>query len=609
MIGETLNKHYKIISLLGEGGIGEVYLAENRRSGPPVAIKVLARQWVSNLELLARFKREATMLFKLNHPNIIKLIDEFEENNQYFIVMEYISGGSLRDLIKRKKIPIELVRQIALGLCDALIRSHQLNIIHRDIKPENVLLDEHYTPKLADFGVALFDEGARMTRSGTKLGTPYYMSPEAWEGQPLDAQADIWSLGVVIFEMLTGKVPFDGDTPLVVLNKVNNTPLPDIKKLRKDVPTGLENIIKRMLTRDKSKRYKSMREVAADLERGETSTDYQIQATRIIEPSRPTNIIKYLKVVGVILLGLSIFLFGRNYFVQAFNTATPVATQKLPKTLTPEVIVQESTSTAEVIASQESTQTLAPPAVTATLNSTSASNLVSEKDGMVLVFVAEGEFAMGSFNDYPDEGPIHLVNLSDYWIDQTEVTNGMYAKCVADKKCEPPELSSSFSHESYFNNAEFENYPVIHVSWDDATAYCTWAGRRLPTESEWEKAARGTDERLYPWGDAAPNLNLLNYKSNVGDTTPVGSYPAGISVYGAFDMAGNVREWVNDWYNATYYQVAPESNPPGPGSGNYKVLRGGSWDNYFFGVRVAFRDRVEPSSTSYSIGFRCAVSP
>ncbi|MBI3165822.1 MAG: formylglycine-generating enzyme family protein, partial [Chloroflexi bacterium] len=161
--------------------------------------------------------------------------------------------------------------------------------------------------------------------------------------------------------------------------------------------------------------------------------------------------------------------------------------------------------------------------------------MISEKDGMVLVYVPEGEFTMGS-NDSPDEQPVHQVDLVAFWMDQTEVTNAMYAKCAADGACEPPLSTRSYTRENYYGNSDFSDYPVLHVDWNMAKAYCSWAGRRLPTEAEWEKAARGTDGRTYPWGEAI-SCDKANYydgsKYCIGDTTQAGSYPDGASIYGA----------------------------------------------------------------------------
>lgn len=230
------------------------------------------------------------------------------------------------------------------------------------------------------------------------------------------------------------------------------------------------------------------------------------------------------------------------------------------------------------------------------------------KDGMTLLYVPAGEFKMGSKTGHSDYRWVHQVYLDEYWIDETEVTNGMYANCVADGACLGPTNTNSFTRSSYYDNSEFENYPALFMDWSMAKAYCEWAGRRLPTEAEWEKAARGTDGRTYPWGEAAPSASLLNFRKNERDTTEVGAYPAGRSVYGAYDMSGNVWEWVNDWYDAIYYQASPLENPQGPTSGEYRVLRGGSWSsNYDEFVSSTFRNWVAPKVATINFGFRCAL--
>jgi serine/threonine protein kinase len=267
MIGQKLKDRYEVTTRLGKGAMGTVYRAVDTQRGRQVAVKVISSELAVDPAMLERFKREGEALRQLRHVNIVGFIDAFQQGELSIIVMEHVSGGSLYDLIKKGRLPIENAVQIALDLCDALIRAHRLKIIHRDIKPENILIDEDGTPKLADFGVARLSEGTRMTHSGVQVGTPYYMSPEAWEGRSLDAQADIWSLGVVLFEILTGQVPFGGDTPLAVMSRINTMPPPDLKRLRSDVPGGLAKITSRMLTRNKKRRYQTMREVAVDLER------------------------------------------------------------------------------------------------------------------------------------------------------------------------------------------------------------------------------------------------------------------------------------------------------------------------------------------------------
>ena len=173
---------------------------------------------------------------------------------------------------------------------------------------------------------------------------------------------------------------------------------------------------------------------------------------------------------------------------------------------------------------------------------------------------------------------------------------------VSDAECTPP------MHSPRYGAAGYASHPVMGVTWFQAQEYCAWAGRRLPTEAEWERAARGTDGRLYPWGEAAPVSNLLNFNHHVDDTTEVGQHPAGASPYGALDMAGNVWEWVADWYDSDYYATSPVEYPPGPASGNIRVLRGGAWGAEARAVRAANRFWAFPGRNDLD-GFRCARSP
>ena len=234
------------------------------------------------------------------------------------------------------------------------------------------------------------------------------------------------------------------------------------------------------------------------------------------------------------------------------------------------------------------------------------------ENGETLVYVPAGEFTMGSENGDSNEKPVHTVYLDAFWIDQTEVTNKQYQACVDAGTCEPPSSKSSDTHPSYYENPEFDNYPVVYVNWYKASRYCeVWAGGDLPTEAQWEKAARGTDERAYPWGETI-DCDKANYQSScVGDTSPVRNYESGKSPYNVYDMAGNVWEWVNDYYQSDYYAAlgSSASNPLGPESGyQYRVLRGGSWFSYDYDVRSAYRNWIVPSFTNNFVGFRCARS-
>lgn len=245
-------------------------------------------------------------------------------------------------------------------------------------------------------------------------------------------------------------------------------------------------------------------------------------------------------------------------------------------------------------------------------------------------FVFAGEFTMGSpeGEGSDDEHPPHTVYLDAFHIDPYEVTNEQFVEFVAatDYRTAAEETGWGWvwrdeglkevkgadwrhPHGPDSSIEDKMDYPVVQLSWNDAVAYCQWVGKRLPTEAEWEKAARGIDGRKYPWGNEAPDKTKLNYDWNVGDMTEVGSYANGAIFYSAYDMAGNVWEWVADWYDADYYSKAPEQNPQGPDSGEERVQRGGGWGDDAYYVRTTARGRRPPDFACNVVGVRCAASP
>ena len=230
------------------------------------------------------------------------------------------------------------------------------------------------------------------------------------------------------------------------------------------------------------------------------------------------------------------------------------------------------------------------------------SDCKSKTDSADMVRIPAGSFEMGSNDGGDDEKPVHTVQISSFYMDKYEVTNGEYKKCVDAGSCRAPSASKSYTRSSYYGDSTYDNYPVINVSWDDAKKYCQWKGKRLPTEAEWEYAARGgLSGARYPNGD---NISQSEANYSGSDTVKVGSYsPNG---YGLYDMAGNVWEWTNDWYEDNYYKSSPPRDPQGPSNGEYRVVRGGSWGSNTITIRVSFRGRFSAALWNDDYGFRCA---
>ncbi len=299
----------------------------------------------------------------------------------------------------------------------------------------------------------------------------------------------------------------------------------------------------------------------------------------------------------------------------------------------------------EAASSRLSTPTITQPYILSANESKKldlGSTRISPVDGMTQVFIAGGEFKMGSQIGLTDEQPQHKVILDSFWLDKTEITNALYNKCVLAGKCRPPKTQNSYEDQNtpfdYFENSTLINHPVVLVSWNDAKNYCTWAGKRLPTEAEWEKAAiwdpTSNEQRTYPWGnnfdckngnyddeielDASMMSNTTKNCDGYSRSSPVGSFPQGASAYGALDMGGNVWEWVNDAFIEIdpfnnkglkkYYEISPLHNPPGvdPAISEYRILRGGSWNMIFGFGRGAYRLWFGLDDAYDGVGFRCA---
>ena len=600
---------YELHEQLGKGSFGTVYRATDISLGRQVALKILHPQMAADAEFIERFRKEARLAAALESPYILTIYEVGEEGGRYFISMRYYPNGSLADLLKGGSLSLNQAVTILTQISEGLQKLHAKGWVHRDLKPSNILFDADGRAVVADFGLARALTSAGSSSSGT-AGTPHYKAPELWRGKPPASPAtDVYALGCILGEMLTGKTLFTGDTPDEVMTKhVLEGPEFGTTWPPSDVSPELQDFILRCLRMQISERpvdaASFSRELleAADPKKGDrksppkslpSETDLRIET---LHTSRETPKITT----------------EGQYESISYNPDTDTGAAKSPSRNSHSfsrtmffLFIAAVIATGIYFRDDLIELSNLPRCNQAGLSRT------SRVDGMEMVCVPQGEFVRGSdlaedtLADN-DELPQKAIEMDAYWIDQTEVTNAMYKACVTAGACSRPVETGSQTRNTYYGNPQYSEYPVIHVNWYQANNYCTWAGRRLPTEAEWEKAARGQKGFIYPWGNNPPNKSLLNFDNLSGDTEAVGSYPGGESPYQALDMAGNVWEWVADIYYIDYYADGPDQKPQGPQIGEFRVFRGGSWNSAMFDVRAANRYRLSPNYSDKILGFRCA---
>jgi formylglycine-generating enzyme required for sulfatase activity/tRNA A-37 threonylcarbamoyl transferase component Bud32 len=624
LIGQHVGR-YHILELLGEGGMATVYKAHDPRLDREVAIKVIRRDAfpLEDMEmLLKRFEREAKALGKLSHPNIVGVIDYGEHEGSPYLVMVYVPGGTLKDRLG-SPMPWQDAIRLLIPIARALEYVHERNIINRDVKPANVLMTEDGQPMLSDFGLAkLFEkdkESTNITGSGAGIGTPDYMAPEQWTGEST-ALSDLYSLGVVLYEMITGHRPYTADTPAGVLLKQATESLPLPKTYIPHLPQNVESVLLKALAKDPNDRYSNVKAFVADLENlqagrvvdATNTTPEQLRAQMTGKMPRPASFhapapAPAKKAWPVLLAGCAVlaligaaggfWLLSGNSGLFAAPSATLTVTQ--PATVAPSQTVIPFTETS--LPPALPTETLVP-----TL--TPFPNEIVDSKNVPMRLIPGGEFLMGSDTADADARPANKVTLAAFYIDKFEVTNERYDACAYARECRRPLQSGSATRISYYGNPVFANYPVIYVDWKMAKAYCEWRGARLPTEAEWEMAARGTDGRSYPWGEEV-DCSLANASGCVGDTTPVDQYTKGQSIYGVFDMAGNVLEWTSSLFKF-YPYVASDGREDLTAPGD-RMARGGSWHDFGGNggnVRTDTRLKLSPAYYGAYVGFRCALT-
>ena len=311
MIGQTIS-HYKILEKLGAGGMGEVYLAEDTELDRKVALKFLPSQLTADPDIKTRFKREARAAAALNHPNIITVYEVGEYQGRAYIAMEYVEGQALKDLIAKKTLAINQVIDIALQICEGLNVAHQAGITHRDIKPANILVAKEGRVKILDFGLAKLKGVTQLTNKDATLGTLHYMSPEQYQSAEVDQRTDIWSFGVVLYEMITGQLPFQGEYQAAIFYAVMNVTPEPLARYKAEVSEDLQRIVDKALDKDLATRYQHIDDLLTDLKRERKSSTLLVKPISKVKSGKlkPAPV-KYAALAFVVILmvviGLLVF--------------------------------------------------------------------------------------------------------------------------------------------------------------------------------------------------------------------------------------------------------------------------------------------------------------
>ncbi|MEW6730365.1 MAG: bifunctional serine/threonine-protein kinase/formylglycine-generating enzyme family protein [Acidobacteriota bacterium] len=572
LVGQTIGS-YLVLQELGYGGMAIVYKARHLILDRLVALKEIQSNLCQQPRFLKRFQIEARTAARILHPNVVTVYEHMSLPGRHFLVLEYVPGGTLYQRWKDRPMPLEEAQRALMQILTGLQAIHAEKIVHRDLKPQNVLIDAYDNLKIGDFGLAhLLGDNL-----STVMGTVQYMAPEACnsgeQDVTIDQRIDIYALGIMTYELLLGEQQF-----LAVMAAQpcwNNSlggwllwhcsveaRLPRVDTIRPEVPAPLAIIIERMMEKDLTRRYCDVAAILRDLTNALATKPTELSpAAEQIELSQISKIIPRRATFAVLALTLLTLL---AIIIAIYNEG------ELPLSQSPPT---------------------APPKFHPPTN---------------MLLVPAGPFRMGSDSGSPDLYPEHEVYVRAFYIDRTEVTNHQYrAFCDATGRSYPenPPWDTNY----FLANPD---HPVIGIGWEEARAYAAWIGKRLPSEAEWEKAARGQQSYLWPWGNT-PAMNLANLDGDEDSfiyTAPAGSFLVGVSPYGALDMIGNVWEWVED-----NYQPYPGNKQSNQFYGkNYRVLRGGGYVNgpAKSVLNAAFRGFATPvvnNELRFAIGFRCAT--
>lgn len=629
MLGRSIDGRYRIDSLIGAGGMGTVYRATRLLIGDEVAIKIL-HQDHRDANSSERFRREAQAAARLKHPNAVSIYDfGISSDGLQYLVMEFVDGESLRDRLARGPIDFAVATEVISQVCAALDEAHRRNIVHRDIKPDNILLDSSpagLRVKVLDFGIAkLRDEGAgNLTQTGNVIGTPHYMSPEQCLGEELDSKADIYSVGIVLYEMFCGRVPFNASvSTAIVLQHVSQAP-PSLRSINPALPEAAEEVVLHAIQKDRNARPVTAGALARELsvalgfsqasrneyaprpksrsfvaETGETNEE---TLERSLTTSGPDDLPKTIYLPSGGLAG------GANRRTNGEHAAVTASVKRARSTkyigaaavgVTAVVLLvfflwhssgqvtTNTNSSSVAVTGANPVATIEP----GTAPVPTKTEKPATPPGMVPIIGRQ--FLMGANQGDTDSRPAHMVSVKSFYLDIYEVTCEDYKKFLV-KTGRPAPIS--WTNGTYPEGTA--KHPVIGVTWDDAEAYAKSVGKRLPLEEEWEFAARGPNGLLYPWGNTW-RAECANAGNEGKGLVNVGTYDCD-SPFGVQDLIGNAWEWT-----ASAWLPYPGGSLSTPPIGGEKVIRGGSWESTPSYATAIFRSGYK--GVGQKTGFRCAM--
>ena len=464
-----------------------------------------------------------------------------------------------------RKPDLESSLVILRQMASALDYAHGQGVIHRDIKPANVLLPYSGGAKIADFGIAKNLRASGMTANSTVLGSPHYMSPEQIEGRDVTGRADQWSLAVTAYELLAGRKPFDSDSIAGLFQQILATHPPDPHEFDPRIPSAARQVFQRALSKSPVERFESCTAFVDAL---------AAAAAPAAAPAPARKKASRLSMLAALAAATALVVCAGLLWFLKHAGEHPV----------------DAKSVAE-----------AAPAPVVDPSLKAGQTRVNRRDNLIYVWIGAGSFRMGcspSDTDcHSDETPHQVAISNGYWLTQTEITAEAYRHFALAKESAMPKAPEGNP------NWKDLNWPMSNVNWNDAVSYCKWTGGRLPTEAEWEFAARaGAAEVRY-----GPVAQIAWFGGNSGaHAHSVKQLQP--NAFGLYDMLGNVWEWTADVYGRDYYSQSPAANPTGPTTGDYRVLRGGSWLRNASDVRFSLRYPAMPGSPDGAVGFRCAAN-